>query len=93
MGDRVELPLQEAFGVVVEVLGRDLVRGFRDGTLEVHEVSRYCVLLSCGRTVVVNDRGGRIRRRAPQLLIPPPPPPHAIVIRRSGEPAPAAPVA
>lgn len=84
MGDRVELPRQEAHGVVLEVLGRDLVRGFRDGALEVHEVSRYCVLLSCGRTVVVNDRGGRIRRRVPRLLIPPPPPPD-IVVRRQGD--------
>lgn len=88
MGDRVELPQQDAHGVVLEVLGRDLVRGFRDGTLEVHEVSRYSLLLSCGTTVVVNDRGGRIRRCAPRMLIPPPPPPHAIVIRRQGDAAP-----
>lgn len=92
MGDRVELPQQQAHGVVLEVLGRDLVRGFRDGALEVHEVSRYCVRLSCGRSVVVNDRGGRIRRHAPRLLIPPPPPPHAIVIRRQGDPAQVAPL-
>lgn len=81
MGDGVELPREDARGVVLEVLGRELVRMFRDGCLEVHEVSRYCVLLSSGRTVVLNDRGGRIRR-LPQaaLAVPPPPPPHAIVI-------------
>lgn len=89
MGDRVELPRQDdARGVVLEVLGRDLVRMFRDGCLEVHEVSRYCVLLTSGRTVVLNDRGGQIRRvpHAP-TVVPPPPPPHAIVVRR-GDAAP-----
>lgn len=85
MGDRVELPQHDARGVVLEVLGRDLVRMFRDGSLEVHEVSRYCVLLASGRTVVVNDRGGRIRRLPhPVTVVPPPPPPHEIVIRRQG---------
>lgn len=81
MGDRVELPLQDdARGVVLEVLGRDLVRTFRDGCLEVHEVSRYCVLLASGRTVVLNDRGGRIRRLPHPVAVVPPP--HQIVIRR-----------
>ncbi|MEV4418780.1 hypothetical protein AB0L40_02250 [Patulibacter sp. NPDC049589] len=63
-GDRVDLPRHDAHGVVVEVLGRETVRVFRDGALEVHEVGRYCVLLGSGRTVVVNDGGGRIARAA-----------------------------
>lgn len=67
---------------MLEVLGRDLVRTFRDGCLEVHEVSRYCVLLMTGRSVVLNDRGGRIRRIPHVAVAPPPPPPHAIVVRR-----------
>jgi hypothetical protein len=82
VGDRVELPQHDARGVVLEVLGRDLVRMFRDGCLEVHQVSRYCVLLASGHTVVVNDRGGRIRRRPAPARMPPPPPPHQVVIRR-----------
>lgn len=90
MGDRVELPQHDAHGLVIEVLGRDLVRMFRDGELEVHEVGRYCVLLTGGRTVVVNDRGGRIRRLpAPRVLAPPPPHLHEIVIRREPDAAPA----
>jgi hypothetical protein len=78
VGDRVELRGHDARGTVVEVLGRDLVRTFRDGSLEVCEVGRYCVLLPTGRTVVVNDRGGRLRR-IPAPLAPPPPRPHELV--------------
>lgn len=50
---------------MVEVLGREVSRMFRDGVLEVHEIGRYCVQLACGRRVVINDRAGQIVR-APQ---------------------------
>lgn len=87
MGDRVELAQHDAPGVVLEVLGRDLVRTFRDGCLEVHHVSRYHVLLASGRTVVVNDRGGRLRR-LPAPLAPPPPHLHELTLRRPPAAAP-----
>ncbi|WP_026911374.1 hypothetical protein [Patulibacter minatonensis] len=62
VGDRVHLPHREVHGVVVEDLGRQVARMFRDGVLEVHEVARFCVRLDCGRRVVVNDRAGQVVR-------------------------------
>ncbi|MDO9409278.1 MAG: hypothetical protein Q7T67_12755 [Patulibacter sp.] len=87
MGDRVELAQHDAPGVVLEVLARDLVRTFRDGCLEVHDVGRYHVLLASGRTVVVNDRGGRLRRLAAPAA-PPPPPLLELTARRGPTPTP-----